>query len=261
MELTREVRFSLVAQGLESPITNSWGGWPTSTGLAPHLTLRVRVSGDVDPTTGFLCNISQIDQAVRSRVMPVMYARWQTAPTAAERLVQEAAPALAAALPAGVRLRGLELRTTPYLAYTWHAGGTEMISITQSFEFAAAHRLHCPQLSEDENRRTFGKCTNPNGHGHNYTVEVTITGRPDSQTGVLLPVGELEQVVRTQVIDRFDHKHLNEDCAEFAALNPSVENITRVIWEKLNGRFGSARLTRVRVYETPKTAAEYCGEP
>ena len=134
-----------------------------------------------------------------------------------------------------------------------------MISVTQLFEFAAAHRLYCPQLTEAENRRAFGKCTNPRGHGHNYLLEVTIEGEPDARTGQVISLSDLEQVVRTQVIELFDHKNLNEDCAEFQTLNPSVENIARVVWSKLVGCFSPARLARVRVYETARTSAEYDG--
>jgi len=133
-----------------------------------------------------------------------------------------------------------------------------MVSMSYDFEFSAAHRLYCPDLSDAENRRVFGRCMNAHGHGHNYVVRVTIRGRPDDATGALLPIGDVARVVNERVIDRFDHKHLNLDCPEFADLIPSVENITRVIFDKLRGGFGPAVLERVRVYETPKTYAEVC---
>ena len=132
-----------------------------------------------------------------------------------------------------------------------------MITMTQSFEFAAEHRLYVPELSEEQNRKAFGKCANPNGHGHNYVVEVTLAGEPDPVTGTLADLPEFEVTVKRRVIDLFDHKHLNADCPEFAQLNPTVENITRVIWEKLAGGFARGRLHAVRVWETPKTYAEY----
>ena len=138
-----------------------------------------------------------------------------------------------------------------------------MVTITQSFEFAAAHRLYVPDLSEEENRRVFGKCTNPNGHGHNYVLEVTLAGEPDPGSGTLVDLPVFEAAVKERVIDRFDHKHLNLDCPEFARLNPTVENITRVIWDLLEDAFGpstAGRLRTVRVWETPKTFAEYRGE-
>ncbi|NLU22175.1 MAG: 6-carboxytetrahydropterin synthase [Phycisphaerae bacterium] len=131
--------------------------------------------------------------------------------------------------------------------------------MTQSFEFAAAHRLHCADMSEARNYEIFGKCNNPNGHGHNYQLEVTVAGRPDPATGHVIPLRQMEEIVNERVINRFDHKHLNQDCPEFRTLNPSVENITRVIWGLLEGQFGAARLARVRVWETAKTYAEYEG--
>lgn len=132
-----------------------------------------------------------------------------------------------------------------------------MVELTQCFEFSASHRLHVPHLSEEENRRVFGKCNNPGGHGHNYQVEVTVAGDVSPKTGAVLPLPEFESIVKREVIDRFDHKHLNTDTLEFAELNPSVENIARRVWELLEGKVSPAKLRRVRVWETAKTYAEY----
>ncbi len=132
-----------------------------------------------------------------------------------------------------------------------------MVSMTHAFEFSAAHRLYCAELSDRQNVEIFGRCTNPSGHGHNYIVEVTLCGEPDPQTGVVMKLSDCARIVNESVIDRFDHKHLNKDCPEFATLNPSVENITRVIFDRLKGAFAPTNLRRVRVYETPKTYAQY----
>ena len=134
-----------------------------------------------------------------------------------------------------------------------------MILLTQQFEFSASHRLHCPELSDEQNRQTFGKCNNPHGHGHNYLLEVTVAGTPDPRTGAVLPLPAFEQLVKERVIDRLDHKHLNTDTQEFREVNPSVENIARIIWNLLQDRVAPARLHRVRVWETAKTSAEYAG--
>ncbi|MBI4579727.1 MAG: 6-carboxytetrahydropterin synthase [Planctomycetes bacterium] len=134
-----------------------------------------------------------------------------------------------------------------------------MLSVTQTFEFAAAHRLHCATMTDEENRAYFGKCNNPNGHGHNYVLEVTVAGAGDAPSPCVLPAARFEQIVKQRVLDRFDHKHLNQDCPEFRELNPSVENIARTIWGLLDGQFAPARLARVRVWETAKTYAEYSG--
>ncbi|MBX9652136.1 6-carboxytetrahydropterin synthase [bacterium] len=133
-----------------------------------------------------------------------------------------------------------------------------MIHLTEQFEFSASHRLHCPGLSDQENKTLFGKCNNPSGHGHNYVVEVTVEGKPDS-TGRLLALPDLEQIVNRAVIDRFDHKHLNEDTVEFRSMNPTVENIARVTWDLLVNAVAPVTLRNVRIYETPKTWADYSG--
>ena len=258
MLLTREVRFTPAPAEAAGPVYNSWGGWPASGALAPFVVLRATVEGQVDRATGYLCNITVIDQAVRDQAISLLHERWLEGGAGArcERLLVELWPRMASAMPSHVTLVRLQISSSPYLTYDISRGDLSMIAVTRSFEFAAAHRLHCPGLSDDDNRRVFGKCTNPSGHGHNYLLEVTVEGRPDADTGVVIALAELERVVKTHVIDVFDHRHLNEDCIEFAALNPSVENITEVVWGKLEGRFGSARLSRVRVYETPKTWAE-----
>ena len=154
---------------------------------------------------------------------------------------------------------GGELLATPGLRYAIQREYPGMILLTQQFEFSAAHRLHCPQLSDEQNRRTFGKCNNPQGHGHNYLLEVTVAGPPDAATGAVLPLPQFEQIVKEQVIDRLDHKHLNADTPEFRDVNPSVENIARIIWGLLADRVSPAKLHRVRVWETAKTCAEYSG--
>lgn len=131
-----------------------------------------------------------------------------------------------------------------------------MIRWTQQFEFSAAHRLHSTRLDAEENHQLFGKCNNPAGHGHNYVVEVTIESGGNGRPAAPFSPAAFEQQVRETVIDRLDHKHLNHDVAEFAALNPSVENIAAVIFGWLSGAGGGFSLQNVRVYETPKTWAD-----
>ena len=135
-----------------------------------------------------------------------------------------------------------------------------MVLLTQSFEFSASHRLSCEGLTDEDNRRLFGKCSNPNGHGHNYVLEVTIAGDPDFRTGVVIDIAALDRIVGERVIEPLDHKNLNVECPEFASLNPTVENIARVIFRRLSDALGDRRLVSVRVWETPKTYAEYAGE-
>jgi len=258
MRLMREVRFS-VGPAADGPITNSWAGWPTATGVQPYLVLRVRIEGQPDPVTGYLCNIAHLDRLIRQRTIPLAGRFWGQSQVTGETLVRAIAADLHEHEPGGGRWVDWQVFITPYLSYGLTAGAFQMVDITQSFEFSAAHRLHCATFSDEENRRTFGKCNTPNGHGHNYVLEVTITGQPDPTSGVLLPASRIESIVQENAINPLDHKHLNADCPEFAALNPSVENITPVIWDLLAGRFEPAALKPIRVWETPKTYAEYAG--
>ena len=132
-----------------------------------------------------------------------------------------------------------------------------MVQLSQRFEFSAAHRLHSDSLSEKDNWEVFGRCNNPNGHGHNYELEVTLTGNPNP-AGQILPIPTLQKIVKEKVIDLFDHKHLNLDCEEFKTLNPTVENIAQVIHAKLKSAFPHpARLLHIKVWETPKTVAQF----
>ena len=136
-----------------------------------------------------------------------------------------------------------------------------MVRSSQKFEFSASHRLHNPKLSDEENRACYGKCNNPHGHGHNYEVQVTLRGEPRAN-GLLVDVPAFERIVKESVIDRFDHKHLNDEIAEFKELIPSVENIAKVIYRTLKPRFAQAdvNLANVTVWETPKTWCEYAEE-
>jgi 6-pyruvoyltetrahydropterin/6-carboxytetrahydropterin synthase len=130
------------------------------------------------------------------------------------------------------------------------------ISLTRRYNFSASHRLHSPKLSETENRRVYGKCNNPFGHGHNYIVEVTMTGPLDRATGMIANLGDLDPFVRREVIEPFDYKYLNEEIREFQATVPTSENVCREIYRRLK-KFPSAELERVRIEETLKNSFEY----
>jgi len=270
IQLCREIRFSidrdwvLGAHGTEGfehalPVTNSWGGWPSAVGISPYLTLRIEVSGVPDAQTGYLVNIRELDLLMRRHAIPLA-AKLLDAEgvrlTGIE-LVRAVREAILSGVPAQCRLESLRLSTTPFLSYCIHESEPTMVELTQSFEFSASHRLHVSSLSDEDNRRVFGKCNNPRGHGHNYQLEVTIAdaGNPAPD----LPLPEFEARVKREVIDKLDHKHLNEDVPEFAQVNPSVENIARVVWGLLGDRLQPAKLCRVRVWETAKTYAEYAG--
>ena len=132
------------------------------------------------------------------------------------------------------------------------------IVLTKRYRFAASHRLHNPAFSEDENWRVYGKCNNPYGHGHNYTVEVSVSGPVDPGTGVVANLGELDGFVEREVLEVFDHRNLNEEVSAFRARVPTTENLCIEIFNRLRA-FPSAHVERIRVEETGLNSFEYAG--
>lgn len=135
-----------------------------------------------------------------------------------------------------------------------------MVYLTRKCEFSASHHYHNPEFSAEENRRIFGKCNNPNGHGHNYTLEVTVKGSVDVTTGFVVDLKELKEVMNREVVDAMDHRYLNKEVPEFAKLIPTTENIAIAAWNRLQGKLHVAKLHRIRVYETPDLWADFYGE-
>jgi 6-pyruvoyltetrahydropterin/6-carboxytetrahydropterin synthase len=133
------------------------------------------------------------------------------------------------------------------------------IELGRRYRFSASHRLHSSKLSEEENRRVYGKCNNPHGHGHNYVVEVSVSGTVDPATGMIANLADLDSFVEREVIEPFDHKSLNEDVAEFRENVPTTENVCKEIYQRLK-HFPKAKLERVRVEETGNNTFEYAGE-
>ncbi|MGH9758417.1 MAG: 6-carboxytetrahydropterin synthase [Candidatus Acidiferrales bacterium] len=132
-------------------------------------------------------------------------------------------------------------------------------SLTRRYRFAASHRLHAAGLSDGENRRVYGKCNNPYGHGHNYTLEVTMTGPVDEATGMIANLADLDAFVDNEVLEPLDHKYLNEEVPQFQEIVPTTENVCREIFRRLE-KFPLARLERVRIEETSKNSFEFEGE-
>jgi 6-pyruvoyltetrahydropterin/6-carboxytetrahydropterin synthase len=129
-----------------------------------------------------------------------------------------------------------------------------MVTITRKIEFAASHLYHNAAFSAEENRRVFGKCNNPHGHGHNYTLEVTIAGEPDPRTGMVLDLADLKDLLEREVMRRMDHRFLNHEVAELKGLIPTCENIAIVIWKLLQPKILQG------LYESPDLFADYYGE-
>lgn len=135
-----------------------------------------------------------------------------------------------------------------------------MIYLTRRYWFSASHRLHAPRLSDEENDRIYGKCNNPGGHGHNYGLEVTVSGDPDPRTGMVVDLGELDGFVQREILERFDHTLLNADRESFGEQVPTTENLCLEIFRRLWTGFRPARVARVRLDETSLNSFEYWAE-
>jgi 6-pyruvoyltetrahydropterin/6-carboxytetrahydropterin synthase len=134
------------------------------------------------------------------------------------------------------------------------------VYLTRKAEFAASHYYHNPSFSPEENQRIFGKCNNPNSHGHNYMLEVTVKGSVDGQTGFVVDLKELKEIMHREVLDAMDHRFLNKEVPEFFTQIPTTENLSIAIWRRLAPKLKTAHLHRVRVYETPDLFADFYGE-
>ncbi len=133
-----------------------------------------------------------------------------------------------------------------------------LISMTRAYTFSAAHRLYSPQLSDEQNRALYGKCSNPHGHGHDYKLEITVRGAPDPITGMVMNITELDALVQAEVLAHLDHKFLNEETPPFDQIPPTSENLVAFIVARLQPRLqGAARLAGVRLWETPRSAFEW----
>lgn len=134
--------------------------------------------------------------------------------------------------------------------------------ITRKVEFSASHVCRNPQLTDEENRRLYGPAANPHGHGHNYVLEVSLQGEPDPVTGMVLDLKELKEILNREVVDPYDHRFLNYEVPPFDRVVPTVENIARDIWERLEAKLNrpGRRLHSVRVYETPDLYVDYSGD-
>ena len=131
--------------------------------------------------------------------------------------------------------------------------------LTRRYRFSASHRLHSDAMSAEENRETYGKCNNPYGHGHNYTLEVAVSGPLDAQTGMVCNLVDLDQFVEHEILERFDHQNLNM-LPEFQREVPTTENLCTCIYEIVQRGFTQAHLDRVKLEETMMNSFEYAGE-
>jgi 6-pyruvoyltetrahydropterin/6-carboxytetrahydropterin synthase len=263
LELSRTVRFCVAEDGTlatDAPVTNSFAAWPPMRGLGRYYEIEVTCRGEADRVTGYFMNIKVIDQAVRSAALPLVAAAVQgRLAVGVGGLVREMIQALRGPLDGTVA--SVCLRLSPYYSVTIEESDMSSVLVSHQYEFSAAHRLHCDQLSEAANRETFGKCNNPAGHGHNYKVEVTVRS-PLEPSGDGVAIEKLDDLVEREAINRLDHKNLTVDVPEFrGGRNSSVENIAEVVWGYLKAPVKTlgVELVEVRVWETSKTVCTYRG--
>ncbi len=263
-KLARQVRFSInpfLAE--ESSGYNSYASRPTGEGLSLFFELCVKLTGAVEPTTGFVTNVLDIDEQVRKYVVPIFSDRIRDdfgggrhiGLLEITELLKSARVQLADKFGAA-KVRELSLALNPFRKVTVDCEDSEMIHFSEKFEFAATHKLWNDSFSDKRNFEVFGKCANPAGHGHNYIVEVTVK-KPVNKTEMC--IGDFERVVDEEFIKVVDHKNLNLDVPHFAKTIPSVENIAAFAWEKMVGKFGEAALHCVTIWETDKTCCSYYG--
>ncbi|MFL5575290.1 MAG: 6-pyruvoyl trahydropterin synthase family protein [Gemmatimonadaceae bacterium] len=134
------------------------------------------------------------------------------------------------------------------------------LTVTRRMRFNAAHRVHNPALSEDENRAIFGKCNNPNWHGHNYVLEVSVEGPIDERTGYVIDLAQLKAIVEREVVAQVDHRNMNVDVPFMRGINPTSENIVVACWRVLEPHVTPGRLKRLRLWETENNYVEYEGK-
>jgi len=263
-KLVRQVRFSINPfLERQSEGYNSYASKPAGEGLALFFELSLALNGEIEPATGFVVNVVDIDRCVRKYVVPIFAEQIgdsfrdgrEIQLCGIAELLKLAWGQLASKF-APARISELSLKLNPYRKVTINDEGCRMVYFSEKFEFAAAHKLWNDDFSKQRNIEIFGKCANPAGHGHNYIVEVTV----QIPTGVDFCIGDFERVVHNELIELIDHKNLNVEVSEFSKVNPTVENIAVFAWERVAGKFGQAKLHCVTVWESDKISCSYYGQ-
>lgn len=245
----------------ESANREVFGVWASKFNHGHNYVLWVSARGEVNESDGMVVNIKWIDDILKERVVARLdqksindeISEFADRSPSLENLLRYFRDTLRD-LPGGVELSALKLEETPLLYGEWHLKN-DMITITRSYEFAASHRLDVPELGHEENVRLFGKCNNQNGHGHNYVLEVTVSGEISEPSGMMVDLGELDQVVHREVVDRYDHKNLDMDIPEFAGKNTTSEVVGLTIFDRLTNVV-PGQLERIRLYETARNMFE-----
>ena len=262
--LARTVRFSINTDGSNAG-SNTTAGKPSMTTLGRYYELTIAITGHPDPQTGYLLGIQEIDALVRNHLLPIIADQIKSNPTQHPAALLPALWTKSESILAPT-LHAVRWHLTPYHSIEMtdinrnNPESTEIL-LRQKYEFAAAHRLHAPTMTGEQNTAFFGKCNNPSGHGHNYTLEPTIRVAIDDLTPQLQV--QIEQAVNDTILDPLDHKFLNIDCPPFDQTSdgqiPSVEHITTHCYHALAPALQSlgCSLDSITVWETDRTSATY----
>ena len=226
--------------------------------------LKVTVRGKVDARDGMVVNIKDIDQILREHIVNrydhklinEQHSAFETRLPTTENLTMVMWEEIDAHL-SGCELHEVCVYESPML-YASYLGENVMVTLTRVYEFSASHRLHTPQLTQEENREAYGKCNNPHGHGHNYVLEVSVRGPVEHRLGMVADLAKVEQLVQERVITHLDYRHLNTDVPPFDQISPTSENMVYWVWHKLKPAL--PELCRLRLHETSKSYFDYYGE-
>lgn len=264
MKLTRRVTFSSGHRYWLSSLDEAgnrslFGKWANRFNHGHNYVLDVTTEGDINEENGMVVNIKAIDEVLQRDIVDQFDQKsindeipyFQDRSASLENIAHYIWGELKQ-LPPEARLTSIRLEEMPTL---WLALDHDKMTLTRTYEFAASHRLYNPALPDQENNELFGKCANPAGHGHNYLLEVTVSGEPDPRTGFITDLESLDREVHELVVDRYDHKNFNVDLPEFEGRMTTSEIIVQEIWNRLDGRL-PAKLQRVRLHETARNIFE-----
>ncbi|MBI5706731.1 MAG: 6-carboxytetrahydropterin synthase [Armatimonadetes bacterium] len=266
VRLVRKVGFSsghrYWLRGLDEQGNRSlFGRWASPHNHGHNYVLEAGFEGQVDPTTGMVVNIKTLDAMLDDCIVAKFDQKsindevpsFANRPPTLEHLLLHFRDVILAELNDGVHLVQLRLVETPELWGEWsNQDGSETMTLTRTYEFAASHRLYAEGLSAERNLELYGKCANPSGHGHNYKLEVTVSGDLDERTGMMVDLMALDAAVNERVVERYDHHHLNSDLPEFQGKITTSEVVAAEIWRALDGQI-PAKLERVRLFETDRS--------
>ncbi|MFA6185847.1 MAG: 6-carboxytetrahydropterin synthase [Phycisphaerae bacterium] len=264
-KLARQIRFAInpFAESMEIG-ENSYCAKPTTNVLGLYLALWVQLESKINPNTGFVVNVVDIDRVVRDEGVKIFDNFIKQKFSAKQEITFEHVVCLLSKtwsvlenkfLPAKISNLTLEIMPARKLAIRERNGN--MLYFSEKFEFAASHTLWNKKFTNTENDAVFGKCANRTGHGHNYIVEVTVKSQQSlerkRQENSAIKAGEFEAIVKKEFISIVDHKNLNTDVPHFAKANPTVENISEFAFNCLNGKFSDCTLDSVTIWESDRT--------